>query len=111
MSGCEYGGWYLLNNAFRVRNVSLHSLEHIHTNEPMLANTELQKVGSTVLDIVCPILLTSEHVEEGIRRGQLIGSGRRGCLEAVEDRQLRLHRGQWKREQIRGYTEEKRVKR
>jgi hypothetical protein len=50
-------------------------------------------------------------MEEGRRRGQLIGSGRRGCLEAVEDRQLRLHRGQWKREQIRGCTEERRVKR
>ena len=45
-------------------------------------------------------------MEEGKRRGQPIGSGRRGCLEAAEDRQLRLHRGQWKREQIRGFRGE-----
>jgi hypothetical protein len=37
--------WYLLTNAFRVQNVSVHSLEHIHTNEPMLAKHRITKSG------------------------------------------------------------------
>ncbi len=45
MSGCEYCGWYLLTKAFRVRNVSLHSLELIHTNEPVLAKNRITKSG------------------------------------------------------------------
>jgi hypothetical protein len=36
---------YLLTISFRVLNLSLHSLEHIHTNEPMLAKHRISKSG------------------------------------------------------------------
>ncbi len=95
-----------------MRNVSLHSLEHIHTNEPIVANTELQKVGSTALDIVCTILLTS-----GYGGG---GETQRPTYRQWAERLLRGRGGQatqitsWAVEEkraIRGCTEEKRVKR